>query len=70
MYLNVGGYSSGETVFPHLGVSHAGQLGEGLFFVNTHDDGTPNLRTLHNGQPPTSGEKWIVSQFIRNRPWS
>lgn len=70
VYLNVGGYTSGETVFPHLGLSHAGQIGEGLFFVNTHPDGTPNLRTLHNGQPPTSGEKWIVSQFIRNRPWS
>jgi prolyl 4-hydroxylase len=70
VYLNVGGYTSGETVFPHLGVSHSGHLGEGLFFVNTHDDGTPNLRTLHNGRAPTSGEKWIVSQFIRDRPWS
>jgi hypothetical protein len=70
VYLNVGGYSSGETVFPHLDISHEGQLGEGLFFVNTHGDGTPNLRTLHNGRPPTSGEKWIVSQFIRDRPWS
>lgn len=70
VYLNVGGYSSGETVFPHLGVSHPGELGQGLFFVNTHADGTPNLRTLHNGQPPRSGEKWIVSQFIRDRPWT
>lgn len=70
VYLNVGGYSSGETVFPRLGVSHAGAPGEGLFFVNTHADGSPNLRTLHNGRPPTSGEKWIVSQFIRDRPWS
>jgi prolyl 4-hydroxylase len=70
VYLNVGDYTSGETVFPHLGLSHSGRFGEGLFFVNTHGDGRPNLRTLHNGRPPTSGEKWIVSQFIRDRPWS
>lgn len=70
VYLNVGGYTNGDTVFPHVGLSHPGQTGEGLLFVNTHADGTPNLRTLHNGQPPTSGEKWIFSQFIRNRPWS
>jgi hypothetical protein len=68
IYLNFG-YESGETVFPRVGFSHAGKPGEGLFFVNTLDDGQPNPLTLHNGQPPTSGEKWLFSQFIRNRPW-
>lgn len=67
VYLN-DGYEGGETVFPRIGVSHAGRRGEGLFFVNTHDDGQPNLLTLHSGRPPTLGEKWVVSQFIRNRP--
>lgn len=69
VYLNAG-YEGGETVFPRVGVSHAGQRGEGLFFVNTLDDGQANLRALHNGQPPTRGEKWVFSQFVRNRPWS
>jgi prolyl 4-hydroxylase len=67
VYLNTD-YEGGETVFPRLGVSHRGQTCEGLYFVNTLPDGQPNLRTLHNGRPPTRGEKWVFSQFVRNRP--
>ena len=67
IYLNQG-YEGGETVFPRLELSHAGQRGEGMFFVNTLEDGQANLRTLHSGLPPTQGEKWIFSQFVRNRP--
>jgi prolyl 4-hydroxylase len=67
VYLNAG-YEGGETVFPRLGVSHPGRRGEGLFFVNTHADGRADLRTLHSGLPPTRGEKWVFSQFVRNRP--
>jgi hypothetical protein len=67
VYLN-DGYEGGETVFPKLGLSHAGRRGEGLFFVNTRADGQPDLRTLHNGKPPTRGEKWVFSQFVRNQP--
>jgi len=52
IYLN-DGYQGGETVFPRIGVSHAGQRGEGLLFVNTLPDGQPDLRTLHSGEPPT-----------------
>jgi hypothetical protein len=66
VYLNAG-YEGGETIFPRLGVSHSPQRGEGLFFVNTLADGQADLRTLHNGRPPTRGEKWVFSQFIRNR---
>jgi prolyl 4-hydroxylase len=66
IYLNAG-YEGGETAFPKLSISHSGRLGEGLFFVNTLPDGHANLRTLHNGRPPTRGEKWVFSQFIRNR---
>jgi prolyl 4-hydroxylase len=66
IYLNEG-YEGGETAFPKLELSHAGRRGEGLFFVNTLDDGHANLQMLHNGRPPTRGEKWVFSQFIRNR---
>ncbi len=61
------GYDGGETAFPKLDLDHYGRRGEGLFFVNTLPDGHANLRTLHNGRPPTRGEKWVFSQFIRNR---
>lgn len=67
IYLN-DSYGGGETAFPKLDVSHKGKAGEGLYFVNALADGSPDLRTQHAGRPPRDGEKWIVSQFIRNRP--
>jgi prolyl 4-hydroxylase len=67
IYLNAG-YDGGETIFPRIGVRHAGQRREGLLFVNTLPDGQANLRTLHSGEPPTRGEKWVFSQFVRDRP--
>lgn len=66
VYLN-GGYEGGETDFPLLGVSHRGNTGEGLSFVNALPDGSADTRTLHAGRAPLSGEKWVLSQFIRNR---
>lgn len=66
VYLN-DDYDGGETEFPELAIGHKGRMGEGLFFVNALPDGSPDLRTLHAGRPPTKGEKWIVSQFVRNR---
>jgi prolyl 4-hydroxylase len=67
VYLN-DDYEGGETQFPRLDISHKGRAGEGLFFSNALADGSPDLRTLHAGRPITHGEKWIVSQFVRNRP--
>lgn len=67
VYLN-DDYAAGETVFPKLGVRHKGRRREGLFFVNALPTGAPDTRMVHAGLPPTSGEKWIISQFIRNRP--
>lgn len=66
VYLN-DEYGGGETEFPELGVVHKGRLGEGLFFVNALENNEPDLRAVHAGRPPTNGEKWIVSQFVRNR---
>jgi prolyl 4-hydroxylase len=66
VYLN-DDYDGGETDFPKLGVIHKGKRGEGLFFVNALASGGPDKRMLHAGRPPLRGEKWIVSQFIRNR---
>ncbi len=62
------GYDGGETDFPDLGVTHRGAAGEGLMFRNALQDGAPDTRMLHAGRPPRSGEKWVVSQWLRNRP--
>jgi hypothetical protein len=67
VYLNED-YDGGETAFPDLGFAHRGRHGDGLYFVNTLPDLSPNLRMVHAGRPITRGEKWIVTQFVRSRP--
>lgn len=67
VYLN-DAYDGGETDFPRLGIKHRGTLGEGICFSNALADLTPDMRMLHAGRPPTRGEKWIVSQFVRSKP--
>jgi prolyl 4-hydroxylase len=66
VYLNEG-YEGGETEFPRLAVTHRGRMGEGLSFSNALPSGEPDRRSWHAGRPPRSGEKWLLSQFIRNR---
>ena len=66
IYLN-DDYAGGETDFPELGVRHKGSRREGLFFVNALPNGKPDRRMVHAGRPPSSGEKWVFSQFIRSR---
>jgi prolyl 4-hydroxylase len=67
LYLN-DDYAGGETTFPKLGIVTRGAPGDGLYFINAHNDRTPDRTMLHTGSPPTTGEKWIVSQFIRDIP--
>ncbi len=67
IYLN-DAYEGGETTFPELGIRHRGSIREGLLFSNIDAHEHPDLRMLHAGEPPTRGEKWILSQFIRRRP--
>jgi prolyl 4-hydroxylase len=66
IYLN-DDFGGGETDFPRLGLRHKGRAGDALYFGNLDPAGAPDPRTLHAGLPPTSGEKWLFSQWIRNR---
>jgi prolyl 4-hydroxylase len=66
LYLN-DAYEGGETTFPELGIVHRGTAGHGLYFINAKPDLSPDRRMLHTGSPPTSGEKWIVTQFILSK---
>jgi hypothetical protein len=63
LYLN-DDYEGGETTFPELGIVNRGTMGDGLYFINAYPDLKPDRRMLHTGSPPTTGEKWIVTQFI------
>jgi hypothetical protein len=67
IYLN-DDFEGGETEFPKAGISFRGAIGDGLFFANVTRDGRPDPLTQHAGRPPTRGEKWILSQWIRERP--
>lgn len=67
MYLNEG-FTGGETHFPELGLSHLGATGDALLFANVDAAGRPDPKTMHAGLPPTSGEKWLFSQWIRELP--
>ncbi len=66
VYLN-DDYEGGETDFPELGLRYHGAKGNGLFFTNALPNGEPDLRMVHAGLPPKDNEKWLMSQFIRNR---
>jgi prolyl 4-hydroxylase len=69
IYLN-DDYEGGETDFPMLNRRFKGKKGNGLFFWNISPQGIIETSTLHAGLPPTRGEKWMLSQWVRDRPWS
>lgn len=66
VYLNEG-YQGGETDFPRLGYRYKGGIGDALVFANVLPSGEPDPRTMHAGTPPVSGEKWLLSQWVRDR---
>ena len=66
IYLN-DGFEGGETEFPRADITVRGAAGDALFFANITRDGKPDPLTTHAGRSPTSGEKWILSQWIRDR---
>jgi hypothetical protein len=61
------GYAGGETDFPRIGYRFKGRTGDALVFGNVEPSGKPDPRTMHAGLPPTSGEKWLLSQWVRDR---
>ena len=67
VYLN-DDYEGGETDFPQLGLRYRGAKRDAIVFSNALPDGQPDLRMVHAGLPPRDAEKWLMTQFIRNRP--
>jgi len=66
IYLN-DDFEGGETSFPRLGINHRGRTGDALVFGNVGPNRMPDPRTQHAGRPPTRGEKWVFSQWVRDR---
>ena len=66
LYLN-DDYEGGETEFLKTGFRYRGRKGDALLFANVDSARAPDPLTTHAGRPPTRGEKWILSQWIRDR---
>jgi len=66
MYLNdvEGG---GETYFPSLRLAVPPRKGSAVYFEYFYQDRELNERTLHAGNPVTSGEKWVATQWMRRQ---
>jgi prolyl 4-hydroxylase len=59
----------GETVFPEVGLSVVPCRGNGLYFEYTNSHMQLYVRSAHGGAPVIRGEKWIVTKWMRSRPF-
>jgi prolyl 4-hydroxylase len=57
----------GETVFPEAGFAAAPRRGGALWFEYCNAAGQLDPRSLHAGATPLSGDKWIVTKWMRQR---
>lgn len=68
LYLNTP-EQGGSTIFPDLmNMNITAQRGYGVFF--SYPQPHPNTRTLHGGAPVISGDKWIATKWLRERPFA
>ena len=58
----------GRTCFPNLGTSFTPEVGCAVVWYNIDRHGVPDERTLHAGEPVTSGDKWGLNVWLRERP--
>jgi len=67
-YLNED-FEGAETHFLRANLKLRGRTGDSVVFLNVHANGEPDYDTIHCAPPPTRGRKWILSQWIRNKPF-
>lgn len=59
----------GETIFPEVGLSVVPRRGNGLYFEYANSHLQLDRRSAHGGAPVLQGEKWIVTKWMRSRPF-
>lgn len=67
VYLN-DDFDAAETSFLKLDWRYRGKKGDAIVFWNVDREGAADPATLHAGLAPTRGEKWLLSQWIRQPP--
>jgi len=59
----------GQTVFPQLGLAVSPLRGNACYFEYGDDAGRVDARLLHASAPVARGEKWVLTKWMRNRPF-
>jgi prolyl 4-hydroxylase len=67
LYLN-DDFDGGELEFPLVGQRFKGMAGDALYFAHVDQAGRPERLSLHAGLPIRRGEKYVLSQWIHDRP--
>ena len=60
----------GETTFPQVGLTVSPQRGNAVYFEYCNGRGQVDAGSLHAGAPVTHGEKWAVTKWMRERPFT
>jgi prolyl 4-hydroxylase len=68
MYLN-DVPEGGATAFPALGLQVTPRRGNALYFAYADAAGELDHATLHAGAPVGQGEKWVLTKWMRARPF-
>jgi prolyl 4-hydroxylase len=69
MYLN-DVERGGETVFPELGgLRVTPRAGHAVHFEYANSRGEVDLRSVHEAAPVEAGEKWVLTKWMRERPF-
>jgi hypothetical protein len=68
LYLN-DDYEGGDLDFPKTGFRCRGAKGDGVYFAHVDAAGRPDPLSLHAGLEIRQGEKWVLSQWIHDRPF-
>ncbi len=61
--------AGGATVFPEIGFEVRPLPGRAVYFTYLDADGGVDPMSLHGGAPVHAGEKWIITQWCRERPY-
>lgn len=59
----------GETAFPEIGFSVKAIKGSAVYFEYVNAAGQLDTRCLHAGMPVIRGDKWIMTKWLRERPY-